>query len=515
MAIESFIDKFGGWTESYFFYNGDVELRYDPKDHVYLLVTPEGLEKQDGVTTVVHIIDKSDALVPWGCKMMYQKLLRTMPFCDMIPPDSDVAKRYTMPMTFEEFDKIAHEAKNAHTEKLEEAGEIGHVAHAWIESYIKLSISKKETPDGFPTAWHEVCEALQAHLAKLDDSEKINEKSASCCRAALDWMQKHNVRWHSTERKIYSRKYKYAGTMDGLCTCDSCDDPKCCPVPFKDHLTVADWKTSNYLYLEYLYQTAAYMQAYNEEEAYNNRTQGKFTPRATDRWVIRLGKEDGEFEPWHCNASTTENDIQGFIDCLDLVRRVRNTQARISERKADLRAALKVERDAARAVKEALEKAERAEAKAKRQQERLEALQLACGASKKYKGSRKPSCKAGKDGGPCVACAFKYAKAQEKKPVQKQSNVGAFPHKEIVCLDGMTTEVKNSIKPKPDSEKLQSLMAVLVPRSQPILLPASSGLISAPVEPTTQPQSVAVDDRIPYEQSAGIAGYGGTGEMGQ
>src|SRR5271154_2239587 len=83
MEATKLINKFGGWTESYWFYvdsDNPIELRYDPKDHVYLLVTEDGqLEKQAGVTTICHIIDKSEALVPWGCKMMAQKLLRTAP----------------------------------------------------------------------------------------------------------------------------------------------------------------------------------------------------------------------------------------------------------------------------------------------------------------------------------------------------------------------------------------------------------------------------------------------------
>jgi hypothetical protein len=34
MSLDSFIEKFNGFTEPYFFYNGEIELRYEPKDHV-------------------------------------------------------------------------------------------------------------------------------------------------------------------------------------------------------------------------------------------------------------------------------------------------------------------------------------------------------------------------------------------------------------------------------------------------------------------------------------------------
>src|SRR5271167_1924231 len=80
MDLESFITKFGGMSEEYSFYNGEVKLRYYDAEHAYYLILPDGSEeRQDGVTTVCHIIDKSDALVPWGCKMMAQKLMLTIP----------------------------------------------------------------------------------------------------------------------------------------------------------------------------------------------------------------------------------------------------------------------------------------------------------------------------------------------------------------------------------------------------------------------------------------------------
>ena len=72
--IEDFIQRWGGVTESYWFYNHTIELRYSPDDHVYLLVTPDGLETQKGCTNICHIIDKSIVLIPWVCKMMAQKI---------------------------------------------------------------------------------------------------------------------------------------------------------------------------------------------------------------------------------------------------------------------------------------------------------------------------------------------------------------------------------------------------------------------------------------------------------
>lgn len=394
--LEKFYQKFGGMTEEYRFYGDTVELRYDPKDHIYLLVLPDGtLEPQDGVTSVVHIIDKSSALIPWGCKMMSQKIMLAAPKATL--PTGDVV---IPQMSLADFEKLVMEGKSAHKEKLEEAATVGHTAHDWIERYIKSVLA--------------VDDARKFELLAKFPSD---ERASNCCIAALEWMKDHNVRWISTERKIYSRKYKYAGTMDGIALVDSCSNPGCkvcCDVePFTDHLTVVDWKSSNYLYLEYLYQTAAYTQAFNEEQGYILGSLAEALPAsfATDRWVIRLGKEDGEFEPWYAPSDTFESDWKGFYDALSLTRDVRITEARIKDRKAAQSAVEKAAKLALRAAQDEAERVEKARIKAEKQQARLEALANECPKAKKYRGKKAPSCKTN-GGGPCTACTAIYEKRQ-------------------------------------------------------------------------------------------------------
>ena len=335
MDLENFITKFGGISEEYSFYGGEVTLRYYDDEHSYYLLDAEGNEeKQDGVTTVVHIIDKSEALIPWGVKMMYEKALRTIP---------GTKTAGAVILTEVELETWLREAKSAHKEKLEEAGKTGHIAHNWIETYIKLLI------------------AGEIHLAKFLP-RPFDPRAAQAVVAALDWMDRHNVQWLETERKVYSRRHKYAGTMDGLCYCDSCDDAKCCPEPFIARLTIADWKTSNYLYLEYLLQTAAYEAAYEEEHNVN----------VADRWIIRLGKDDGEFEAWHLQEHNSEEDFGAFLSALDLTRRVKALKDRLQKRKDDLRAALKAEKIARKQAKDEATAAQRLLDKAERDRKRLE-----------------------------------------------------------------------------------------------------------------------------------------------
>lgn len=357
--LDSFIKRFNGMTEAYFFYNGEIELRYEPKDHIYYLIVGGDFEPQDGVTTTVHIVDKSEALVPWGCKMMAQKALATVP--TMVLPTGE---KIVPQMSYADFEKLIIDAKSAHKEKLEESADIGHIAHAWIEQYIKAVLASNEP------------RKLEL-LAKFPE----DERARNCCIAALDWMRQHNVRWISTERKIYSRMYKYAGTMDGLCLCDSCENGPCCRTKFKDRLSVADWKSSNYLYIEHLYQTASYEFAHEEE----------FGVDIQDRWIIRLGKTDGEFDPWHVEADAFEADFAGFLLCLALTRQHKKVQERIREKLNERKIA----------------------AKAKEQAEKEAAMRIKCAKADDYKGSRKSKCLP--DGSQCQACAAKYSEVQAQK----------------------------------------------------------------------------------------------------
>jgi hypothetical protein len=242
-SLEKFIQKFGHVTETYSFYGGTIELRFNVDEHRYYRVADLGnLIPIDGVTTVVGIIDKSHMLTPWAAKMAIQKLLRIMP-TEMVEGTIRIK-----PLTFEEFTVIALEAKGAHKEKLDEASDIGHIAHKCLEDSINFAIQNDPQ-----------------HIVRQLINIPKDEQAANAASGGFNWMQKHNVRWQETEAKIYSKEDDYAGTMDGLAVCDSCDDKACCPEYFKDHLSLIDWKSSNHLSMNYLLQTAAYQKAIMEE----------------------------------------------------------------------------------------------------------------------------------------------------------------------------------------------------------------------------------------------------------
>lgn len=341
-SLEAFIQKFGHVTEEYKFYGGEITLRFNVDEHRYYRVETLGnLTALNGVTNTVGIIDKSHMLTPWAAKMAIQKLLRIMP----TEMDSAGVIRIK-PLTFEEFTVIALEAKGAHKEKLDEAGDIGHLAHKCLEDSINFAMQNDP-------------EKIVRQLINIP----TDELAANAASGGFNWMCKHNVRWKETESKIYSREFEYAGTMDGLALCDSCDDRACCPEVFKDRLSLIDWKSSNHLKIEYLFQTASYKHAKMEEYP---------DLQILDTWILRLGKSDeeaGKFEPWHMTPDEYEEDFQGFLACLRLTRLVDSVEERMKKQKGTIRAVKKEQRETAKALAKEQEKLKKALDKAAKKAE--------------------------------------------------------------------------------------------------------------------------------------------------
>lgn len=272
------------------FYNGGITLRFSQRDHAYYLEDAYGaLEQINGVTRTCGIIDKSVFLIPWSAKVMGAKLLRTMPH------EEDIEGKYVKSILWAEFEDLVHAAKSAHKDILEDAADVGAEAHAWIEKSIRHAIA-----------------FTGGIVEKLVEERPSDKRAVKCGEAALDWMQSHHVIWLSTERVVYSKKYKYAGTMDGKAIVDGI-------------LSIIDWKSSGSLRSEYCLQTAAYLKSDVEENGVN----------IPDRWILRLGKEKGEFEPWHLGPETIEDDFEAFRLCLTLRRQIRIIEERMKTDKKE------------------------------------------------------------------------------------------------------------------------------------------------------------------------------------
>ena len=203
-------------VQEYELYEGKVKVRFFPDSHQYWV----NEKRKTGVTTYLGIIDKSRPLIIWATGLYRDFLMEQLP--------NGITAEHII------------EGYTIHTRRKEEAASIGDDVHKWIESHIK-----NESP--------EMPERREAQIG-------IN--------AFLDWVNENKVKFISSERVVYSKKYDYIGKMD-------------IEANVNGKLCLIDIKTANNLYNTYNLQIAAYLKA-DEEES---------TRRYQGRWLIRLAKE--------------------------------------------------------------------------------------------------------------------------------------------------------------------------------------------------------------------------------
>jgi len=162
---------------------------------------------------------------------------------------------------------IIEKGKKAHRVFVKKAGEIGEQAHKWAEAYVKGE----------------------------DPQMPKDPKVLNAVTAFLKWVKGTNVKFIKTEAMVYSKKHKYAGLLDLEAKIDG-------------QYAIVDYKTSKGVYNEMRYQRAAY-QAAREEES--GRKYG-------DGYIIRFGKEDGEFEAVRIPAKDQKKDFKAFLSALNL-----------------------------------------------------------------------------------------------------------------------------------------------------------------------------------------------------
>ena len=128
----------------------------------------------------------------------------------------------------------------------DEGGLIGTVVHGLIEDYL----NGKEVP-------------------KQSDPKVVN-----CWNAFTDWWNKQEYEVVELEKKIYSKKYNYAGTLDLICK------------DKKGNLVLMDIKTSNFITFDYFLQLNEYKFAYEEET----------NQKVSKSFIVKLSKRDAEIE---------------------------------------------------------------------------------------------------------------------------------------------------------------------------------------------------------------------------
>lgn len=270
--------------ETHSLYGGTVELvsHFDSKNHSYKV---DG-KIVDGVTTILGVLDKP-FLTPWAAKMTvmdlgyYERQVWTPKGYVEAPEEEQATGLARMNailehfkiMTADEFWATLHNAKNAHMRRKQEAASIGTLVHAWIEDYIK-----GKNP-ALPT------------IPKVRNGVDAFRK----------WVGENNVKFKLSEQKVYSKKYKVAGTLDWTAEVNGVE-------------TLGDIKTSNFFNPEMFWQTSAYQHARQEE----------FPNEKYDQQIIvRCGK-DGELEVFI--SKDYKKNIKAFAACVAIYRRKKTTK---------------------------------------------------------------------------------------------------------------------------------------------------------------------------------------------
>jgi len=175
-----------------------------------------------------------------------------------------------------ELNAIFEAGRKAHWQKKTDAGTIGSFLHKWIEQYIK-----GENP------------ALP-----------INDGLKESALKFLDWVEKNKVKFLTSEQMVFSRKYRYVGTLDFICRIEG-------------KLYVGDLKTSSGIYNEMWLQTAAYRQARSEEFP-EEKYEGQL--------ILRIGKE-GDFEIAKINDDKLYRKMLiGFLAALKLYQTMKDLE---------------------------------------------------------------------------------------------------------------------------------------------------------------------------------------------
>lgn len=164
-------------------------------------------EHVPGVTTILGVISKGDAITQWAVN-------QTVDF--LIP-------RLQGELSTDDVDELLQDSRYAWKVKKQEAADIGTIAHNWIEDHLRGK--QQELPE--------------------------HPKARNSVEAALKWLETNRWETIAIEDVVFSPTHFYAGKMDWKARVNGV-------------LAVPDWKTSKHIYSSYRYQTAAYVKAIEE-----------------------------------------------------------------------------------------------------------------------------------------------------------------------------------------------------------------------------------------------------------
>jgi len=182
----------------------------------------------------------------------------------------------------------------AHQKESSKAIEIGSQAHAWIEWHLRRETGETVGPE-----------------------PALSEAAMRAAVAFFDWRDTVHFRPLYVEQRIFSERFRYAGTADVVANMT---------INGEFHTVVCDWKTSKGIYDEYILQNAAYSEALREMN---------FEPTPTAGLILRLPKSEADpsFEARFVSEQEIADGFVAFLSCLDIYRWTRAREAAKKEKR--------------------------------------------------------------------------------------------------------------------------------------------------------------------------------------
>ena len=219
-------------------YAGEVRIKFVEDGHEYYVseLGRVGMfkgwsdwKRVYGSTTFIEIKDKSNTLIDWAVGLFYR-----------------YTKKILGIRLLNKFD--LEFARNLHADKKKQAGNIGTIAHKWMENWIR-----NNNP------------VMPEHPSVLQ-----------IITAFWKWKNDLKVEFVATEILLYSKEHKYCGTADAI-------------VRIGGKLYLLDFKTGSGIYNDCMLQTASYVKMYYEMGL--NKIYGELVGRVVVRFEKRTEEE--------------------------------------------------------------------------------------------------------------------------------------------------------------------------------------------------------------------------------
>lgn len=257
-------------------YGGAVTIRRDGSHKYFVTDTERGVADEwvpgvTGISGKVNMDGKLENLMGWAAREAAGRIERDwLTLAALSPDERSVA--------------IEDAAKEAQR-KRDKAAEVGTIVHKWVEGHIRAVTHFADTPE-WPT-----------DPVVIGGVERY-----------LEWEAQHHVEYVSTERYVYHRTHMYAGQADIVARVNG-------------GLSLVDIKTSNYFSGDYVLQTAAYTEAWNEEFT---------TSQIARRYILMIDNKEGKLDVKDLGGEDEQSvDFAGFLGCLA----VRNWEHGLKDRK--------------------------------------------------------------------------------------------------------------------------------------------------------------------------------------